>query len=207
MTYFYIWTQTSLNLSLMLSTMPCLKPFVASLNTGYGAFDTEHVATRVYGDTYASSGNNNTGNYSRKRKHHNSRSKWGSKITSGKSIPNSNIDSRTDSIVVRKAAGHISKPQRATIDDESEIGNGTTSMHNHRRQPSPFDATLGLAPRVDASQEERRGGEAKAMTQTHTSSAVAQDGNSIGSDDSRQMIIRKDVTWAVEYSDPRPQGM
>ncbi|KAI4273150.1 MAG: hypothetical protein L6R38_006414 [Xanthoria sp. 2 TBL-2021] len=203
MTYFYIWTQTSLNLSLMLSTIPCLKPFVASLNTSYGAFDTEHVATSVYGATYGSSGNNNSGSYPRQRRHRNSRSKWGSKIASGKSTPNTNVDNRPNSIVVGKAAGHISKPQRPKIDDESGIGTATTSMHHHRRQLSPFDAALGLAPRVDAGQEERRGGEAKAMTHTHTRLALAQDGNSVGSDDSRQMIIRKDVTWAVEYSDPR----
>ena len=36
-----------------------------------------------------------------------------------------------------------------------------------------------------------------ATTQTW---AVAQDGNSIESNDSQQMIIRKDVAWTVDYS-------
>ncbi|KAI4106122.1 MAG: hypothetical protein LQ339_003119 [Xanthoria mediterranea] len=201
MTYFYIWTQTSLYLSLMLSTMPCLKPFVASLNTGYGAFDTEHVASRVYADTYGSSGIHNSGTHPQHRRRQNSRSTWGSKIASGKSKPTSNVDNRPNSIV-GKAAGHPARPQGPAVDDGPEIGHATTSPHGHRRQRSQLDVALGLAPRVDAGQDGRRVGEGR-PTPTHTSSAVAQDGNSIGSDDSRQMIIRKDVTWAVEYSDPR----
>ncbi|KAL8652995.1 MAG: hypothetical protein Q9226_004031 [Calogaya cf. arnoldii] len=200
MTYFYIWTQTALNLSLMISTMPCLKPFVASLNTGYGAFDTEHVAS-VYGSTYGSSGNHNPGSYPPQKRAINSRSrsKWGNKIASGKSVPNS--DHGRDSTIGRA----VLMPQQAAINDGSEIGVATTPMHNHHRQPSLFDAALGLAPEGNAGRDKNRGGEGQA-THTHSASAVAQDGNSIGSDDSRQMIIRKDVTWAVEYSDPSSQG-
>ncbi|KAL8845906.1 MAG: hypothetical protein Q9221_008963 [Calogaya cf. arnoldii] len=201
MTYFYIWTQTSLNLSLMLSTMPCLKPFVASLNTGYGAFDTEHVASRVYGSTYGSSGNHNGGSYPQQRRTNKSRSKRGSKIASGISVPDSKADHGPDSTIGRA----ILRPERPRIDDGSEIGVETTPMHHHRRQPSPFDAALGLAPEANAGRDKNRGGEGQ-PTHTHSASAVAQDGNSIGSDDSRQMIIRKDVSWAVEYSDPSSQG-
>lgn len=49
LTYFYILTQTALYISLITSITPCLKPFVAGLNTGYGAYDTEHVATQTFG--------------------------------------------------------------------------------------------------------------------------------------------------------------
>ncbi|KAL8886437.1 MAG: hypothetical protein Q9215_005861 [Flavoplaca cf. flavocitrina] len=201
LTYFYIWTQTVLNLSLIVSTTPCLKPFVASLNTGYGAFDSEHVATRVYGDTYGSSGNHHNGSYPRQAKITQSRGRWGSKLASGKSIPKSNVDDRSRSIVGR-VAGHISKAPKAAASDEPGAGNATILAPNHQRQPNQFDAAMSLAPGVDASRQELRGGEGQAVTHTHSASAVAQDGNSIGSNDSRQMIIRKDMTWAVEYSDP-----
>ncbi|KAL9630035.1 MAG: hypothetical protein Q9204_004936 [Flavoplaca sp. TL-2023a] len=200
LTYFYIWTQTVLNLSLIVSTTPCLKPFVASLNTGYGAFDTEHVASRVYGDTYGSSGNHHNGSYPRQARITQPRGRWGSKIASGKSIPKSN-DDRSRSIAGR-VAGHISKAPKAAAFDEPGTGNATISAHNHQRQPNQFDAAMTQAPGVDASRQELRGGEGQAITNTHSASAVAQDGNSIGSNDSRQMIIRKDMTWAVEYSDP-----
>ncbi|KAI4270029.1 MAG: hypothetical protein LQ337_006933 [Flavoplaca oasis] len=180
--------------------MPCLKPFVASLNTGYGAFDTEHVATRVYGDTYGSSGKHHDGSYPRQAKITQSRGRWGSKIASRKSIPKSNVDEGSRSIAGR-VAGHISNPPKAAF-DEPGTGNATISVHNHHRQPNQFDAAMSLAPGVNANRQELRGGEGQAITNTHSASAVAQDGNSIGSDDSRQMIIRKDMTWAVEYSDP-----
>ncbi|KAI4241160.1 MAG: hypothetical protein L6R40_004696 [Gallowayella cf. fulva] len=85
LSYFYIWSQSTLYLSLMISTMPCLKPFVAGLNTGYGAFDTEHIATRVYGSTYGSNGNHRSGNYSQQKRRGSSRIKWGSQVASGKS--------------------------------------------------------------------------------------------------------------------------
>ncbi|KAL9000492.1 MAG: hypothetical protein Q9169_000785 [Polycauliona sp. 2 TL-2023] len=203
MTYFYIWTQTVLNLSLMVSTMPCLKPFVASLNTGYGAFDGDHIATH-YG-TYGSNSNRDNGGYPKQRRKNNLHNKWTSKIASGMSANKSNVDDRPKSIADR-VAGHISRPQRLAADDESGIGIATAPTHNHHRQPNQFDAVTSLAPQVDAGQGVTRGGEGRAMTHTHSASAVAQDGNSIGSDDSRQMIIRKDMTWAVEYSDPSPRG-
>lgn len=185
--------------------MPCFKPFIAGLNTGYGAFDTEHVASRVYGSSYGSNGNHNNGNYPRQRRSNNSRIKWGSEKASGKSKSELNFDKGPNSIV-GGAEGEGSRLQRRTdVDDRSGIGNATTSIHNHHGQPSQTDKGVGLDPRVNTVQEEERvGGEGKAIT--HMSSAVAQDGNSMRSDDSRQMIIRKDVTWAVEYSDPSSKG-
>ncbi|KAL8799540.1 MAG: hypothetical protein Q9182_005815 [Xanthomendoza sp. 2 TL-2023] len=205
LTYFYVWTQTTLYISLMVSTMPCLKPFVAGLNTGYGAFDTEHVATTAYGSSYGSNGNHNSGNYSQQRRKNSSRIKRGSKLASGKSRgDNSHFDKGPSSIVGGALSGDVFKPKRPPTHDQSGIGIATSSRQHHvRQQPSQFDVVNGLDPRVNASQlEDRGGGEGKAGT--YTSSAVAQDGNnSIGSDDSRQMIIRKDVTWAVEYSDPK----
>ena len=62
-----------------------------------------------------------------------------------------------------------------------------------------MDAELGLNPEV-AAQNNEAGGQANKAS--NHSEAVAQDGNSIGSNDSQQMIIRKDISWAVEYSDP-----
>lgn len=47
-----------------------------------------------------------------------------------------------------------------------------------------------------AGQDEERGA-GKAMTQAWP---LAQDGNSIESNDSQRMIIRKDVAWRVDYS-------
>ncbi|KAL8669935.1 MAG: hypothetical protein Q9168_005500 [Polycauliona sp. 1 TL-2023] len=204
MTYFYIWTQTILNLSLMVSTMPCLKPFVASLNTGYGAFDSEHIATH-YGGTYGSQSNHNDGSYPKQKRKNSFHSNWTSKVTGGKSTSKSNVDSRRKSIA-GIVAGHLSRPQRSAADDESGTGTATTTMQNHHGQQRQSDTEGGLAPPINAGQEERRGGEGRAMTHTHSASAVAQDGNSIGSDDSRRMIIRKDMTWAVEYSDSPPPG-
>jgi hypothetical protein len=55
LTYFYIWTQTALYISFITSITPCLKPFVAGLNTGYDAFDPEHVATQTF-DSYGFNG-------------------------------------------------------------------------------------------------------------------------------------------------------
>ncbi|KAL8815166.1 MAG: hypothetical protein Q9223_005676 [Gallowayella weberi] len=185
--------------------MPCLKPFVAGLNTGYGAFDTEHVATTAYGSAYGSNRDHNSGIYSQQRRKNSSRTKRSSKLASGKSRgSNSHFDKGPNSIVGGAMLGEGYKPQRPTANDQSKIGVATSSRQHHvRQQPSQFDVVHGLDPRVNASQlEEGGGGEGKSGT--YTSSAVAQDGNnSIGSDDSRQMIIRKDVTWAVEYSDPK----
>lgn len=87
------------------------------------------------------------------------------------------------------------------VDHKSRMG-ARDDLHGSLSQK---DTGVSLDPRVNAGQQvERRRGEGKPPT--YTTSAVAQDGNSIGSDDSRQMIIRKDVTWAVEYSDPGSRG-
>ncbi|KAL8727909.1 MAG: hypothetical protein Q9181_005537 [Wetmoreana brouardii] len=189
LTYFYIWTQSTLYLSLMVSTMPCFKSLVAGLNTGYGAFDTQHVATHIYASSYASNVNHDNGNHPQQRKNKHSRINWGNTMASRKSTLHSKVDNGPNSSV-SGAAGHVFGPQRPTVDDESGIGNASTSRHIHHVQPSQMNAGVGLDLRVNAGQE------------GYTTSAVAQDTNSIGSNDSRQMIIRKDVTWAVEYSDP-----
>lgn len=62
-------------------------------------------------------------------------------------------------------------------------------------------AELGLNPEVAAHNDDGAGGMGSGHKASNHSEAVAQDGNSIGSNDSRQMIIRKDISWAVEYSD------
>lgn len=172
LTHFSVWTQTTLYVSLMVSTIPCLKPFVAGLNTGYGAFDTEHVATQAY----ASYGSN--GYASRQRRGR------GSNILSSKS--GTGFDEESSGF-----GGDRNRKKRAMANE----GAGTnTSGHHGRTSPAvanDLDARL-------AGQEEEHG---KGKATTHAM-AVAQDGNSIGSNDSQQMIIRKDVAWKVEYSTP-----
>ncbi|KAL8770789.1 MAG: hypothetical protein Q9209_003656 [Squamulea sp. 1 TL-2023] len=183
--------------------MPCLKLFVAGLNTGYGAFDVEYVASRAYGTSYGSNGNHNSGHYPQQKRTGSSRMNWGSRITSVKSKgADSNLDQRPKSTVSGAVLRDGAKPQRPTADDHTGVGNVSTLRHHPQRQQfSHFDAAVGLDPRVGAGQEEPGEGPGKGMTST--TSVVARDGkNSIGSDDSQQMIIRKDVTWAVEYSGP-----
>ncbi|KAI4168703.1 MAG: hypothetical protein LQ343_006207 [Gyalolechia ehrenbergii] len=175
LTHFSVWTQTTLYVSLMVSTIPCLKPFVAGLNTGYGAFDMEHVATQAY----ASYGSNGYAPRPRRTKHSN---------TSGSKSAD-DLDKEMSGV-----SGDRSRTKRATA-------NFGTSTSGHQGRSTPVtraarNADLNLDPRAGQGREHSKG---KAMTHTR---AVAQDGNSIGSNDSRQMIIRKDVAWAVEYSQP-----
>lgn len=78
-----------------------------------------------------------------------------------------------------------------------EAGSPTT---RHYGRPSTITSTpkeMGsdLNPSMADQDEER--GEGKAMTQTWP---LAQDGNSIESNDSQRMIIRKDITWRVDYN-------
>ena len=152
----------------MVTTIPCLKPFVAGLNTGYGAFDTEHVATRAYGSSYGSNG------YGPRKNH---RTKRSSNLPSHSAFDlHSGLDTFNGDDIRRK---------RATAEEGVVSPTGNKNME------------ISRDPRVTGRDEEL--GEGKA---TNHATAVAQDGNSIGSNDSRQMIIRKDVAWAVEYSAP-----
>ncbi len=176
LTYFYIWTQTTLYISIMTSIIPCLKPFVAGLNTGYGAFDTEHVSTNVYG-RYGSDGyaprNIHTKHSSRLR------SKPASFLATKKNFP---------------VGDGIGKKQ-ATLNSEA----GSPTLGHYGRPstiaPAPKEMGTDLNPRRAGPDKER--GEGKTMTQTWP---PAQDGNSIESNDSQRMIIRKDITWRVDYS-------
>ena len=152
----------------MTSITPCLKPFIAGLNTGYGAFDTDLVTTQAYG-TYALNG---YATKSKRTKPSSSRPRK-SVFNSGKG-PNSLLGD-----------GRGEEP--ATADPRVASPN---TGHRGRQSPS-------AASRLAGRDEEL--GEGK--TTTHTE-VVAPDGNSIGSNDSRQMIIRKDISWAVEYSAP-----
>ena len=170
LTYFYIWTQIALYVSLMTSIIPCLKAFVAGLNTGYGAFDKEHVATKAYG-SFASHA------YAPRTRHSTYSSHLPSKSGSyfGKepnSLSSNGIKTQRATAVSRtepKATGHQEDPSQASLVSKA--------------------TRLGLDRRVT--------NEGKGMDHTVV---VAQDGNSIGSNDSRQMIIRKEVAWAVEFS-------
>ncbi|KAL8940349.1 MAG: hypothetical protein Q9216_002861 [Gyalolechia sp. 2 TL-2023] len=175
LTHFSVWTQTSLYVSLMVSTIPCLKPFVAGLNTGYGAFDTEHVATQAY----ASYGSNGLVSRPRRTKHS---STLGSKSAYDLDRGLSGVDRDRH------------RKKRAAADAGTDI-----SGHQGRSTPASTakNAELNLDSRVAG----HDGDPGKGTAVTHAT-AVAQDGNSIGSNDSRQMIIRKDVAWAVEYSKP-----
>lgn len=146
----------------MTSMIPCLKPFVAGLHTGYGAFDMEQVGTQVP----KSYGSNHAQKRRRTRYLSNFPSKFASNSTTGPSL-----------------VGGGGK-KRATLDGGLE---SPTSGHHWR--PVAGDMGLGLDPRVAGGSGE---GEA---------SGVAQDGNSIGSNDSKQMIIRKVIDWKVVYSD------
>lgn len=144
---------------------------MAGLNTGYGAFDTEHVATQ-----YASYGSQGYATRQQRAR--------GSNILVSKS--GHGFDEESTGF-----GGDRNRKKRATADG----GLGTnTSGHHGRSSPAMgnnMDARL-------AGNEEEHG---KGKATTHAM-AVAQDGNSIGSNDSQQMIIRKDVAWKVEYSTP-----
>jgi hypothetical protein len=162
----------------MTSMIPCLKPFVAGLHTGYGAFDMEQVATQVQN----SYGSNHHARKSRRTDH-------------SSSFPSKSAFNSTTgpSSLVGDGVGK----KRATLNGGLE--SPTTGHHGRPSQAIPVtrDMGLGLDPRVAGKDNGR--GEGEVMNHT---SAVAQDGNSIGSNDSQQMIIRKDVEWAVVYSDP-----
>ena len=154
----------------MTSIIPCLKAFVAGLNTGYGAFDTEHVASKAYG-SFASHA------YGPRTRH----SKYSSHLPSksGSYFGKEPLNLGSNGI----------ETQRATV-----IGRTEPNTKGHQGGPSQASLVskttrLGLDRRV--------ADEGRAMDHTVV---VAQDGNSIGSNDSRQMIIRKEVAWAVEFS-------
>jgi hypothetical protein len=163
LTYFYIWTQTALYISLITSITPCLKPFVAGLNTGYGAFDTEHVAEQTFG-SYGFNG------YASKKK----------PIQRSSQIPSKSAGSFANGL--RSLGGGVNGRKRSTVDGRS--GQASTVAKNMK---------LILDPKTAGQSEERAGGIA-----TTQAPAATQDGNSIGSNDSQQMIIRKDVAWKVE---------
>lgn len=177
LTSFYVWTQTTLYVSLMVSTIPCLKPFVAGLNTGYGAFDTEHVATRAYGSY---------GGYAPGQR----------RIKRSSNLPSKSAFDLDEEPGNFKGDGIWKK--RATVD-----GGVRSQTLGHYVRPSQVaiaarNTDLSLNSRAAGHHGEP--GEGKV---TNIISAVALDGNnSIGSNDSQQMIIRKDVAWAVEYSAP-----
>lgn len=158
--------------------IPCLKPFVAGLDTGYGAFDTAHVTTQAYG-FYRSNGDAPE----TKRTKHTSNPPSKSPIPSAKGP--------------KSLSGFSIGKRRATV--SGEVGSPTTGRHGHQSQSTPIvvDLELGLNPEVASPVKERCEGKAIGHTEV-----VAHDGNSVGSNDSRQMIIRKDVAWAVEYSAP-----
>ncbi len=123
----------------MTSMIPCLKPFVAGLHTGYGAFDMKQVATQV---------------------------------NLSSNVPtNIALNSTTGPSSLVGGGG-------ATLDGGLE--SPTTGHHGRPSQAIPVTRGIGLGlyPRV--------AGEGEA-------SEVAQDGNSIGSNDSQQMIIHKVV--------------
>lgn len=162
----------------MTTMIPCLKPFVTGLNTGYGAFDTAHVTTQAYG-VYGSN------RYAPETK----RTKRSSNLPSESEFTSAKGSKSLSGVSIGK--------RRATVD--GEVGSPTTGRHGHQSQSTMIvtDMELGLNPEVASSDEERC--EGKAIDHTEV---VAHDGNSIGSNDSRQMIIRKDVAWAVEYSAP-----
>lgn len=160
-----------LYISLITSITPCLKPFVAGLNTGYGAFDTEHVATQTYG-IYGSNG------YASKKK----------RTPRSSQPPGKSVASLTDGL--KSLSGGINARKRMTVDGRS--GQVPTVAKSLK---------LGLDPKMAGPDEERREGRA-----TNQASVAAQDGNSIGSNDSQQMIIRKDIAWKVEYSSASRPG-
>lgn len=161
----------------MTTMIPCLKPLVAGLNTGYGAFDAAHVTTQAYG-FYDSNG------YAPETK----RTKRSSNLPSKSAISAKGPKS---------LSGVDIGERRATVG--GEVRSPATGRHGHQTQSTAIvvDMESGLNPEVANPDEERC--EGKAIDQTEV---VAHDGNSIGSNDSRQMIIRKDVAWTVEYSAP-----
>lgn len=142
--------------------MPCIKPFVAGLDTGYGAFDTEHVATQTFG----SHGFNE---YASKKKQ----------------LP------QRSSQILSKSAGSFVNGLRSLGDD---VNNRKRSTVDGRSGQASKNIKLGLDPRTAGRSEGRAG-----QIATNQASAAAQDGNSIRSNESQQMFIRKDVAWKVEY--------
>ncbi len=166
----------TLYISIMTSIIPCLKPFVAGLNTGYGAFDTEHVTTNV-GGRYGSD------DYAPRNPHTKHSSRLASK-------PASFLATRRNSHV-----GDGIGKKRATMQKGNSFQTSVHQGPSNMVAPAPKEMDSELNPSMTGQDGER--GEGKAMTQTWP---LAQDGNSIESNDSQRMIIRKDVAWAVEYS-------
>ena len=133
LTYFTIWSQVALYVALMITTIPCLRPFIAGLNTSHGAFDTNHVAQTTHG--YSSESN---GYSSGKKKH-----TW------------------------------------------SRLAEG-----------APFGAPPNPSNMMSSG---KLGAAAVPGNQAHVS---VKDGNSIDTDDSQAMVIRKDVGFEIKYNTP-----
>ena len=117
----------------MITTIPCLRPFIAGLNTGHGAFDTNHIAQTTHGYSSESDGYR-----SGKNKH-----TW-SRLAEG---------------------GPSGAPRTPSI----------------------------------AMSSGKLGAVALPSNQAHVS---VKDGNSIDTDDSQAMVIRKDVGFEVKYNTP-----
>ncbi len=107
---------------------------MVGLNTGYGAFDTEYVAT-------------------------------------GPGSLDFGVNGR----------------KRSTVDG---LSGKASTVANMKRSLNPK-----TAGRIEERAE---------VIATNEESATAQDSNSIGSNESQQRIIRKDVEWRVEYSSASP---
>ena len=163
--HFSIMTQTILYIALMTTTIPCLKPFVAGLNTGYGAFDIEHVAQQTYSFSSGSA------EYSSRNK--------SKKYLNTSRLSNANV-----------VNGYLG-------------GSGTTGVASTKlsfQARAAYQAATSIMgiQNVDPNNEANPG-----MANYQTQVIATQDGkNSIGSNDSKQMIIRKDMDFNIQYSTP-----
>ena len=168
---------------------------MAGLNTAYGAFDTEHVTSRAYGSHISNAAHAAA---AKSRRTNSRRTKRSSNLPSKSAL--SSAKGRLS--VLGDVAGEREKEKekQARAAEKVVAVVPPAAQHHGRQSPSTgtiMDTELGLNPEV-AAQNDDSGQVGKARNHTE---AVAQDGNSIGSNDSQQMIIRKDISWAVEYSE------
>ena len=173
----------------MASTIPCLRPFLASFFTGFGAMGGETV---IAGSQVGSG----SGSHSRGEK-------GGSSYALG-SMQSSSGDSSS-------AAGMAKKSKRRSRTGQTTVGayvrerDNFSNNRQNRAQVSHDPALVTAPPRAttpssfSAATANNASKHSTMMTMMGTGSGLAAaDASSIASNESQKMIIKKEVQWHVD---------
>lgn len=198
-----ICRQTEIFYAIMASTIPCLRPFLASFFTGFGAMGGETV---IAGSQIGSHSGNSRGE------------KGGSYALD--SLQSSGGDS---SSAAGKKSGNSSNNKRRSRTGQTTVGAYVRDRDNHHRERDNFGnnrqnraqishepaSTLPLPPRATTPSSFSTAAAAGNPSSKHSSTMLtmmggsgqglaAADASSIASNESQRMIIKKEVQWYVD---------